>query len=56
MTVHIKKEEQRSRNKKREKTAGMESRFDFYSFSVYEFLISIITFLLVKMFILDIRN
>ncbi len=32
------------------------SRFDFYSLSVYEFLISTIQFLLVKMFILDIRN
>ncbi len=32
------------------------SRFDFYSFSGYELLISIIQFLLVKMLILDIRN
>ncbi len=35
---------------------SMASRFYFYSVSVYEFLISTIQFLLVKMFILDIRN
>ncbi len=36
--------------------APMASHFDFYSFSGYEFLISTIQFLLVKMLILDIRN
>ncbi len=34
----------------------MASRFDFYSFSGYEFLISTIQFLLVKMLISDIMN
>ncbi len=36
--------------------SSMASRFDFYSFSGYEFLISTIQFLLVQMLILDIRN
>ncbi len=35
---------------------AMASRFDFYSLSGYEFLISTITFALVKKLILDIRN
>ncbi len=34
----------------------MASRFDFYSFSEYEFLISTIQFLPVTVLILDIRN
>ncbi len=34
----------------------MESRFNFYSFSEYEFLISTIPFSLVKIQIIDIRN
>ncbi len=37
-------------------SATMESHFDFYSFSGYEILISIIQFSLVKMVNLDIRN
>ncbi len=36
--------------------SNMASHFDFYSFLVYEFLISTIQFLLVKMLTLDIRN
>ncbi len=35
---------------------SMASRFDFYSFTGYEYLISTITFLLVKMLILDILD